>query len=80
MKIKINYLLLGSLLVFILVMVYLFIFPGNMSGMRNKSEEVKNKKPWEAYCRLKADGHFLVYEDGTPFFYLGDTDLIEIET
>jgi len=34
----------------------------------------RDKKPWELHGGLSTGGHFLVYEDGTPFFYLGDTN------
>ena len=34
-----------------------------------------NKKPWEAHgaLRVSENGHYLEYEDGTGFFWLGDT-------
>lgn len=28
---------------------------------------------WAKSLKVSKDGHFLVYEDGSPFFYLGDT-------
>lgn len=33
-----------------------------------------NKQPWEKHGALATQGHYIVYEDGTPFFYLGDTN------
>lgn len=41
-----------------------------------KEKHVVGEKvqPWEAHGRLVAGDRFLTYEDGTPFFYLGDTN------
>ena len=30
--------------------------------------------PWELHGDLKVEGRYLIHEDGTPFFYLGDTN------
>ena len=32
------------------------------------------QSPWEEHGSLKAEKHYLVYDDGTPFFYMGDTN------
>lgn len=34
-----------------------------------------SSQPWEEHgiLRVSSNGHYLVYEDGTPFFWLGDT-------
>jgi len=40
----------------------------------DKIDAPSDIKPWDQHGGLKVDGHFLAYEDGTPFFYLGDTN------
>jgi hypothetical protein len=38
------------------------------------SLSVYGQKPWDhGKLKTSADGHYLIYEDGTPFFWLGDT-------
>lgn len=50
---------------FITILLSLIIFPAfNANGQ--KSDAVTKLK-------VSPDGHYLVHEDGTPFFYLGDT-------
>jgi hypothetical protein len=45
-------------------------------GLKTSDDPGKSqgKKPWEMHGELRTDGHYLVYEDKTPFFYLGDTN------
>jgi hypothetical protein len=43
-------------------------------GMHDLDQAIRaSDRPGHGLLKVSSDGHFLVYSDGTPFFYLGDT-------
>ena len=53
--------------------LFISILTLNLSIGRTKTDNLS--APWAKYGKLQvsSNGHYLIHEDGTPFFWLGDT-------